>query len=384
MPVEINLPKAEQERVTGQLINQAISHLPPERRKGYLFQPQAVLTLQGLVERILQADGVTREQLDEQRARVRLLEDLLRTPADGLPAFVAQHDAEMDEVFFQLASLTLQSARDARGAQAVSERLEQALALSSYGKRVLAREAEVRAAAESLSQIKEPLTREAVLDLIVQAPSEDRERALAGLARPALDYGFFQALSDRIEKAEGDEKTRLTGLRQRLLRVTQEIDAAQEARVADAAAILQGLVQADNLDEALAQSLPVVDDLFLSMLSANLQAAQQRGDEKTLARLEEIDRKLRQAIQQSLPPGLRLAQEVLDEEDEAAAVRRIDEAGETLDADFLNTLLSMSQRLEAAGDPDGAARVERLHRHGLGVSMRRQMAAGGTNPPAAT
>lgn len=374
MPVEINMPKAEQERLLGQLINQAVSQLPAERRKGYLFQPQAVLTTQGLVERILQAEGVTREQLDEQRARVRLLEDLLRTPADGLEAFVAQHDAALDEVFFQLASVSLQGARDARSARAMSERLERVLTFSSYGKRIMAREAEVRSAAESLGQIKEPLTREAVLDLILQAPSQERQVALASLARPVLDYGFFQTLSDRIDRAQGPEKERMADVRQRLLRVTQEIDAAQEARVAEVGAVLQALVQAEDLDQALTQALPAVDDLFLSLLTANLQAAQQRGDAKTLERLTEIDRRLRQIIQESLPPGLQLAQEVLDEEDEAAAIRRIDDASEALDADFLNTLLSMAQRLDGAGDTEGAARVQRLHRHAVGVSMRRKMA----------
>jgi hypothetical protein len=379
MPVEINLPKAEQERLIGQLINQAITQLPAERRKGYLFQPQAVLTIQGLVERILGADGITREQLEEQRTRVRLLEDFLRTPPEGLAAFALQHDAELDEIFFQLATVSLRAARDERTARALSERLEQVLPLTSYGKRILAREAEVRSAAESLSQLKEPLTREAVLDLILQAPSEERQVTLASLARPALDYAFFQALSERIERADGSEKDRLAAIRQRLLQVTQEIDAAQEARVAEAGAVLQALLQAEDLDQALAQALPEVDDLFLSLLAANLQAAQQRGDPKTLERLTEIDRRLREMIHESLPPGLQLAQQVLDEPDETAAQRRIDEAGEALDEDFVNTLLSMAQRLESSGDGEGAARVQRLHRYAVGVSMRRKMA--GKAPP---
>jgi hypothetical protein len=376
MPVEINLPKPEQERLIGQLINQAINQLPAERRKGYLFQPKAVLTTQGLVERILEADGITREQLEEQRTRVRLLEDFLRTPPEGLAAFAAQHDAQLDETFFQLATVSLQAAREERAARALSERLEQVLPFTAYGKRILAREAEVRSAAESLSQLKEPLTREAVLDLILQAPSEERQSTLASLARPAIDYAFFQALSERIERAEGPEKDRLAAVRQRLLKVTQEIDAAQEARVADAGAVLQRLLQAEDLDQALAQALPAVDDLFLSLLTANLQAAQQRGDQKTLERLMEIDRRLRELIRESLPPGLQLAQEVIDAPDEAAAKQRIDEAGEALDEDFLNTLLSMAQRLESAGDADGAARVQQLHRHAVGVSMRRKMAGG--------
>ena len=44
-----------------------IQALPAEQRKAYLLQPQAVLTLQGMVERILQADGITREQLKGKR-----------------------------------------------------------------------------------------------------------------------------------------------------------------------------------------------------------------------------------------------------------------------------------------------------------------------------
>src|SRR3970282_2836656 len=101
------MPKAEQERVVGRLIKQAIDRLPAEQRKGYLLQPQAVLTMQGLVERVLQADGITREQLDEQRDRLRLLEDLIRTSDEMLPGFVAAHDSELDESFFRLASLTV-------------------------------------------------------------------------------------------------------------------------------------------------------------------------------------------------------------------------------------------------------------------------------------
>jgi hypothetical protein len=376
VPVEINMPKVDQERLIGQLINQAISQLPAERRKGYLLQPQAVLTMQGLVERILQADGITREQLDEQRAQVRLLEELIRTSDPALPGFVAQHDAELGEPFFQLASLTLQTARDARAAQALAERLQTALEMTSYGKALAARQAEIQAAGESLAKLAEPLTREAVLDLILQAPNEDREAALASLARPVLDYAFFQLLSERIDGAQGETKTRLAGLRQRLLQTTQEIDAVQEARLAEAGALLQTLMQAENLDESLNAALPAVDDLFLGLLGANLQSARERGDPGTLERLTQIDARLRQIIRDSLPAGLRLAQEVLAERDEDAARRRIDEASDGVDEEFLHALMSMAQRFEERGDSEGAARVGKLHRHAVGVSMRKKMARG--------
>lgn len=384
MPLELGLSKPDQERIVGQIINEAISRLPAERRKAYLLTPQAVLTHQSLIERVLEADGVTREQLDEQRARIRLLEDLLRAPEESLPAFVAEHDAELDDLFFQLAGLSLQTARDTRAAQAAGQRLEQALELCTYGKRIAARQAEVQAAAESLGRIQEPVTREAVLDLLVQAPSEDRVSALAALARPVLDYGFFQILSDRIEAAQGDERQRLTALRGRLLLITQEVDAAQEARVAAAGAVLQSLVRANDLDAAIREALPAIDDLFMSVLAANLEAARQRNDTSAVQALERIDRRLQELIRDSLPPSLRLAQDVVEEEDESAARKRIDESDEAVSPEFLSTLLAMAGRLGEAGDAEGASRLERLHRHAVGASMRRKMEGGATAGPPAT
>lgn len=373
MPLELGLPKAEQERLIGQLINEATSRLPAEKRKAYLLQPQAVLTHQGLVERVLEADGVSREQLEEQRARIRLLEDLLRTPDDEVATFVTQHDAEMDEVFFQLASLSVQTARDARAAQAAGRRIDRALELSSLGKRIGAQQAEIQAAAESLSQIAEPVTRQAVFDLIKAAPNDDRVAALATLARPVLDYTFFQDLSGKIDAAQGEERERLSALRAQLLKVTQDIDAAQEARIASAGALLQSLARSEDLDQAIQAALPAIDELFLNVLAANLEAARQRSDSASLEILQRVDSHLRQILRDSLPPGLRLAQDVVQEQDESSALRRIDEQREAVDAEFLSTILAMARRVGEAGDKEGEARLERLHRHALGVSMRRQM-----------
>jgi len=58
-PPELGKPLNEQEKLFGPLINQVVNKLPSERRKAYLFRPQSFLTFQGLLERILGADGIT-------------------------------------------------------------------------------------------------------------------------------------------------------------------------------------------------------------------------------------------------------------------------------------------------------------------------------------
>ena len=373
VPVELGLRKDDQERMLGQLINQVVNRLPPGQRKAYLLQPQAILTQQGLVERILAADGVTREQLDAQRNRLRMFEDLLRTPETEIKTFVEAHDAELNAEFFQLASMSLQATAEPRAREAAMSRLEQALELTSYGKRLEEQEAEVAAAAESLRQAGQELTRERLLELMIQAPGPERVLALAGLARPALDYAFFQLLSDRIDTAQGDEKVKLGLLRQQLLDFTQQLDQLQEARAAQSASVLRAILNAPDLDKALAGALPYIDELFLGILEANLHAARERSDTPTLQRLEEIDRKLREAVQRSMPAGLRLAQKVLDVEDEAQALALLEVEKAAIDDQLVSALLGAAQKLEEAGQADDAQRVRRLYRTALRLSMQTKM-----------
>ena len=68
MPMELNLTKDQQEKAIGDLMREL--KLPQQAMKGYVFQPRRALTMQDLIEQVLQADGVTPEMMEEQRDRV--------------------------------------------------------------------------------------------------------------------------------------------------------------------------------------------------------------------------------------------------------------------------------------------------------------------------
>ena len=381
LPVEVGLKKDDQERLIGQLINQAVSGLPPEQRKGYLFQPQAVLTVQGMVERILAADGITREQLEAQRGQMMLFEEMLRTPTEGLAEFATRHDQSLGAAFFQLAAVAIQSAPDERAAQAAEQKLEAVLSASSYGKRLAEQEAELRAAAESLRAAGTELTRQRLLELILQAPTSDRVSALASLARPALDYEFFSLLSGQIDQAQGPEQERLDKIRKQLLEITQEIDRVQEARLAQTAALLKSIAGAADLEQAVAASLPYIDDLFLGILQANLQAATERGDQVTRQRLEEVDDAIQRQLRLAMPPGLQLADRVLQAEDPRQARQVLEASAADVDEQTLGALLGAAQRMEQENQPEQSAELRELHRIALRLSMQTRIAEG--TPPLA-
>jgi hypothetical protein len=373
VPPELAMKKDDQEKAIGKLINALMEDLPAEDRKAYLLQPVPMLTKQGLIERILEGDGITREQIEDQRARMRIFEQMMNASEDNLEQFVVEHDEQIDSTFLQLANLSIQSIRDQRVREVAAQRLSRGLEFSSLGKQIKAQEETLRAAAESLQEAGTELTRERLLELVIEATEEERVSAIVSLARPGFDYAFFQLLSDRIDEAKDKEQQRLTALRDQILKQVEEIDEIQRERLGLVSARLQAIVEAENMDEALQQTLPYVDDLFISVLQASLQAAVERDDKETVEKLQEIDRQLGELIRASLPPGLLLAQELLEMQDPGKARELLEQSVEKIDDQLLGGLLSAVQRVEAAGDKEKTDELMELYRLALRLSMRSKM-----------
>ncbi|MCK4470392.1 MAG: CpXC domain-containing protein, partial [Anaerolineae bacterium] len=82
MPLEAGRSDLERQQAIGKLTSTVMDSLPPEERKMYLLQPQIFLTLENLANKILEADGVTPEMIEQQRARVELLQRMLDSTSD--------------------------------------------------------------------------------------------------------------------------------------------------------------------------------------------------------------------------------------------------------------------------------------------------------------
>src|SRR5512146_803625 len=97
-PPELGLPVNEQERLVGPLITQAVNRLPNEKRKAYLFRPQTMLTLQSMIEKVLEGEGITREMMDASQQRLNLVQRLMSaSSADVRQEIVRQESRLIDE-----------------------------------------------------------------------------------------------------------------------------------------------------------------------------------------------------------------------------------------------------------------------------------------------
>ncbi len=351
VPPDLNLPLPERERLTGNLVNALMSTLPAEERKGYFLNPRTVLTVQSLIDEILQADGITKEMLDEQRARSQLLQDLVSAMdnEEQLQALIEQHRNRIDYPFF----LTLAAAAEGSAAAGQQPFTDKLLKLRDT---LLAR------VSVTLPEPLPPDTPPAeVVDRLVAAEEEQTRWALVMYNRPLLDYAFFQELTQRIEQAAPEEAEALRQLRTELLEIVEQLDketqAVQQAKIE----LLEEALDSPDPAQALRQRKEEVDLIFMTILGAVLRHAQESGETERVEQLLALNETVLSIFQEGLPPQLRLVNELLTAEYPQETLKLLQERRGAWNAEMLEILSTLATDLESQGRTETAQRLRGIH-----------------------
>jgi hypothetical protein len=378
-PSELRMAVNEQERLIGPWINQVMNRLPAEKRKAYLLRPQTMLTMQGLAERILEGDGITREMIQSQQDRLNLLQRLLSATSEDVRTEIAnQSEKLMDEQFFGLFNQLIEasiSGGDEKSARQLAEMQKKLLPLSSTGRRLQEQAQETEAAIKSLQEAsKNGLSRDVLLDLVISAPTETRLATLVSMARSGMDYIFYQLLSDRIDRAQGDDRQKLMDLRQKLLTLSDKIDAEVKKQIDQAHQLLDTLVTAADASKATGEHLNEITDIFIDVLKGELSAAKQKNDQVRLDKLQQIVGVIQQASQPSAE--IALVEEMLSAPDDTALRAVLEDNREAITDEFvqfLGNLLNQAQTQKQ--NPQVIEKLQSVYRTSLRFSMESKLKA---------
>jgi VIT1/CCC1 family predicted Fe2+/Mn2+ transporter len=358
-----------------------MNRLPNEKRKGYLLRPQAVLTMKGLVERILEKDGITKEMIQAQQDRLNLLQRMMTASSEDVRTEIAkQSEALMDEQFYglisQLADASISSG-DEKSARQLAELQKMLLPLSAVGRTLLEQSLETEAAIKSLQEASQKgLSRESLLDLLVAAPTDTRLYTLVSMARSGMDYIFFQLLSDRIDRAEGDEKKQLTEVRSKVLTATDKIDAEVKKQIEVVHKLLDELLNAPDIGKATSQHLPELTELFVEVLKGELNTANQKKDQARLDKLNQIVAVLQQASQPT--EEIAIIEDLLEAPDETSLRQVLEANKEAINDEFLQffgNILNQAQTQSASQkqDPRMIEKLQSIYRTALRFSMEAKL-----------
>jgi hypothetical protein len=365
-PAELGMPVNEQEKLVGPLITQVTNRLVPEKRKGYLLRPQSFFTYQSLIERILGADGITPEMVDAQKKRVAVVERLLgATTPQGRLDIIKQDMALLDAEFFSIFNRLMEGAASSGQEQYIAQMdaiQKQLLEETEYGRKISEQANEVQEAIKTLQAVGKNLDREKLLDIMVEAPNNDRLSALVSLTRPGLDYTFFQSLTTRIEKKTGEDRKKLESLREKLLEITRQFDQRSEEEAKHANQLLNTILAAEDIQQATVSHIEEINDAFVQVLNQALQEANQKNDSERMPKLQKIVAVLQQAS--TPPPELALLEELLDAPDEAALNKMLEQHAKEITPELSsiigNILTRSEEQAGAKPQAEDAQTIEKL------------------------
>ncbi|MEL6404565.1 MAG: CpXC domain-containing protein [Chloroflexota bacterium] len=358
-----------EEKIVGQMMNELTSSMPKEEFRSYMFNPSRALTMKGLIEQVLEADGVTPDMMEAQQARVDLVQKFLEAQTEeDLIALVKENDDAIDIQLFQTLSIMAQRLMQSGQQQAVGHlaAIQQVLIEeSSVGQQLDAEQAarddiieDVAAEIEALGQ---GATRTDFLDLAIKyADNDDKIQALVGMARPAFDEQLLSEFGERISKAPADEREKLEAVRDSIIELSAQIDQQSQMLVQQKAQFLQVLLNSPDYESILRDNIAAVDDTFMAVLSANIQQAEQRADVQVAARLKAIYNTAVSLLQSQMSPELRFVNELLTAETDEAMQTIIDEKADQFDASMMEVLDAVENMLAQQGQGGAIQRLGKV------------------------
>ncbi len=359
-PQQLNARQDEQERFIGDATSLIMRTLPPNAPRGYLLAPRRFLTLNSLIDAVLEADGVSRETIEAQRQRVDLIGRLAEAAErgdDALAALVDQHRNEIDDEFFATIDTFITASRQvgrADSAQillALRQRLAEMVGFTGMGDE-LSGEAPDIAPAEAVERL--------------MAAGDDELEGMIAELRPVIDYSFFEEWTARIDQAEqsGDRATaeRLTARRSVILETVERMDREAQEMFDAGADLLRKTLDAADPGQVLRERSDQINEAFMLVLQSNLAAAERSGQADLAERLRAIEHLATGIVEESLSPEDRFISQLLQAETPQSAAKLLRQNPAMITPAFVKRLNELADQMDQNGRKPAGERLRQLAR----------------------
>lgn len=367
IPAQSQLNDVQTQQVIGEMTKALMNQLPTEERRGYLLQPQQFFDWDSFLEKLWGFEGVTPEELRQQREQAELVSRLVRLAGDeeAMRLVLERKQDLIDANFFALLGQVMQ----AYAAQGEDEKLDSLRQLRQHLMDTTEAGAEVKQfegrVQEAAGKLRPDMSREEFLALITDYWQQGEEgetiaSALLSMARPLADYQFLMLLAQRIEQAGAEEAEQLTELRDLVVEMNDQQGRSQQAMLQQVQAILQEVLQSSDTEATLREHADQIDELFLNVLAANIQQAEERKANAAVRRLRKVYEQAVSIVEEQMPEDVRLLNRLLSASDKATVRRLLQENRNLLDQEFVAALSALDERFRNEGNTEMADRIKSL------------------------
>lgn len=365
VPPEVNMDQVQREEFIGRLVQQVVNQTPMEQRRGYMLQPQTMLTMQSFMEKVWATEGVTPEMLARQQKQVELLRTLATASPDVQDYLLKERKSEIDETFFAILRAQIDSlsqASDGNGVLLGLLNLQAKLMLETeIGRQLERRQLAMHAVNKDVK--KEGSLTPKILLKHVLANQEDTAlaRIIAINGQGAMNYEFFSMLTAEIDKQEkaGDSAAvkRLVQLRDDFLEMQKEMQQASQQVLQEAQATLDTILAAEDVDAAITANRGRIDEAFMHVLEARMVHADQSGRKDESAKLQRIEETIIRQAQAETPPEVRLLTELVSANTKEQREQLMNSQPGLLSTELLQVVDMLQDQAKNAGQADLANRL---------------------------
>ena len=379
VPQEMNLDQVRREELIGRMVQQVINQTPMEKRRGYMLQPQTMLTMQSFMEKVWGTEGVTPEMLARQQKQVELLRTLATASPDVQEFLLKDRAREIDETFFAILRAQIDATSEMGDPNMVNGLLNlqaRLMTQTEIGRQIEKQQIALHALNRE-AQAANGLSPAILFKHIVRNEQDDSlVNAIALTGRGALNYEFFGLLTGEVEKREKAKDTagaqRLGRIRDDLLEMQRQLQQATQDVLQEAQSTLDAILAAPDPREAIADNMGRIDDAFMHVLDARLAHAQQSGRSDEVEKLSRIQEEIVSAIQGDTPPEVQLLSQLVSAPDKAARERLMGQAAALLSPELVQVVDMLREQAGNSGQTDLATRLAEIR----GELSARMLAAG--------
>ncbi|MCA9979791.1 MAG: CpXC domain-containing protein [Anaerolineales bacterium] len=368
VPMELNLPLPDQERLIGQLTKVITDNTPPEQFRAYMLQPQTIITMKTFMEKVYATEGITPEMLQRQQDQMNLLQDLMVADKTTAVSLIQDNLNLIDETFFAILQNAIQSIQQMPGNDA------QIIALSNLQARLFTT-TEIGQKIEKRQMVLHRFRQEAekqgglsyelfIRYLINNADDEGTLDAIINMAQQGINYQLIAQIAQEIDKAKeaGDtaKAAQIETVRDKLVDIYEQMQTASQEMLAQAKETLDALLQAPNKPQAIQQNMGRIDEAFLYYLTAEIEYAAEKQDVNRQLALKEVQNLIMEEAERNMPPPLRLLNQLLRVDDEQAQKELVAQIPAENRPELADLLGSMVSEMENGNDPELQARVSQL------------------------
>jgi hypothetical protein len=200
--------------------------------------------------------------------------------------------------------------------------------------------------------------------VVANAEDEQIVEMLATAGSNVLTYDFFALLTEQIEAAARQkDKPRvklLSGVRKKLLDFQRAMQEAGEEVANRANEVLQEILHASDVRQALQERLGEIDEAFMYVLAARIAEAEETGNQGTLAALREVYNLILAEAERQVPPPIRFLNHLLRAETDEEQRRLLDENAELVNQELVLTLDRILEEMDEEAPAEMRERLSRL------------------------